>query len=132
METLNTSRNTSAHLNLEILNDRGRRGLRGICTFLLENIETGRNGEPVPDKDGQKPGEDAVIGKIVELTNLELTSTGVLRGVIAESTMWATLSKKHLKEKGIYAREHVGRSVKVRIIRWDNNAQKYNAEWMEE
>lgn len=132
LETLNTSRNTSAHLNLEILNDRGRRGLRGICTFLLENIETGRNGEPVPDKDGQKPGEDEVIGKTVELTNLELTSTGVLRGVIAESTMWATLSKKHLKEKGIYAREHVGRSVKVRIIRWDNNAQKYNAEWMEE
>lgn len=38
MYVLNMSRNTSAHLNLEILNEPGRRGLREICEFILENI----------------------------------------------------------------------------------------------
>lgn len=135
MMVLNTSRNTSAHLNLEILNDAGRRGLRGICGFLLENIEAKGSEIPsktaLPAKEGAEPDAGNMVGETVELTKLELTQTGVLRGIIAGSTVGASLSKKHLKEKGVYAKEYVGRTVTVRIIRWDDNAKKYNAEWIQ-
>ena len=125
-------RNTSAHLNLEILNDRGRRGLREICEFILKNIEIERSGLVMSflSGDGVQTDVRDCIGEIVELTKLELTSSGVLRGIIAGTTAWASLSKKHLKEKGVYARKYIGRTVKVKIVRWDNNAQKYNAEWI--
>lgn len=133
MMTLNTSRNTSAHLNLEILDDKGRRGLREICGFILKNIETEERDQiryAVSQRGDARIEVKEWVGKIVELTKLELASSGVLRGVIAGSTVEASLSKKHLKLKGIYAREYVGRTVKVRIVRWDDNAQKYNAEWI--
>lgn len=132
MMILNTCRNTSAHLNLEILNDRGRRGLREICEFILKNIEIERSGLVMSSLSGDDAQADIrdFTGEIVELTKLELTSSGVLRGIIAGTTAWASLSKKHLKEKGVYARKYIGRTVKVKIVRWDNNAQKYNAEWI--
>lgn len=70
------------------------------------------------------------IGQVVELTDLEVTSQGVLRGTIAGSSVGASLSKKHLQEKGIYPRQYLGKQIKVKIVRWDENGQKFNAEWV--
>ncbi|MDO4345169.1 MAG: ATP-binding protein [Eubacteriales bacterium] len=138
MQILNTSRNTSAHLNLEVLNEAGRRGLRETCEFVLKNIETFYtpgaapaskiSGSLMAGKE-KEAARESLIGKTVEMVNLELTSTGVLRGTISGTAMGAALSKKHLQEKGVRARDYVGGTVKVRIVRWDQNAGKYNAEW---
>ena len=75
------------------------------------------------------PGE-YVIGQIVELGDLEVTTKGVLRGTIVGSTVGASLSKKHLSDVGVYPRQYLGKSVKVKLVRWDENGQKFNAEWL--
>lgn len=71
------------------------------------------------------------IGQIVELENLEVTSKGVLRGTIVDSAVGASLSKKHLSDIGIYPRQYLGKKISVKLVRWDENGQKYNAEWAE-
>lgn len=71
------------------------------------------------------------IGQIVELENLEVTSKGVLRGTIVDSAVGASLSKKHLSDVGIYPRQYLGKKISVKLVRWDENGQKYNAEWAE-
>lgn len=71
------------------------------------------------------------IGQIVELVDLEVTSKGVLRGTIAGSAVGASLSKKHLMDNGIYAKQYVEKNIFVKLVRWDENGQKYNAEWVE-
>lgn len=71
-----------------------------------------------------------VIGQIVELGDLEVTTKGVLRGTIVGSTVGASLSKKHLSDVGVYPRQYLGKSVKVKLVRWDENGQKFNAEWL--
>ncbi len=75
------------------------------------------------------PGE-YVIGQIVELGDLEVTTKGVLRGTIVGSTVGASLSKKHLSDVGVYPRQYIGKTVKVKLIRWDENGKKFNAEWL--
>ena len=70
------------------------------------------------------------IGQIVELGDLEVTTRGVLRGNIIGSTVGASLSKKHLQEIGIYPGQYIGRTIKVKLVRWDENAKKFNAEWI--
>lgn len=70
------------------------------------------------------------IGQIVELGNLEVTTRGVLRGNIVGSTVGVSLSKKHLQEIGIYPGQYIGRTIKVKLVRWDENAKKFNAEWI--
>lgn len=71
-----------------------------------------------------------VIGQIVELGDLEVTTKGVLRGTIVGSTVGASLSKKHLSDVGVYPRQYLGKFVKVKLVRWDENGQKFNAEWL--
>lgn len=71
------------------------------------------------------------IGQIVELENLEVTSKGVLRGTIVGSAVGASLSKKHLSDVGIYPRQYLGKRISVKLVRWDENGQKYNAELAE-
>ena len=80
-------------------------------------------------KKQSSPGE-YVIGQIVELGDLEVTTKGVLRGTIVGSTVGASLSKKHLSDVGVYPRQYLGKSVKVKLVRWDENGQKFNAEWL--
>lgn len=71
------------------------------------------------------------IGQIVEIEKLEVTSKGVLRGTIVGSAVGASLSKKHLSDVGIYPRQYLGKKISVKLVRWDENGQKYNAEWAE-
>lgn len=71
-----------------------------------------------------------VIGQVVELGDLEVTTRGVLRGIIVGSSVGASLSKKHLQDVGIYPRQYIGKNVKVKLVRWDENGQKFNAEWL--
>lgn len=73
---------------------------------------------------------DFAIGQVVELGNLEVTTKGVLRGIIVGSDVGASLSKKHLQDVGIYPRQYIGKTVKVKLVRWDENGQKFNAEWL--
>lgn len=70
------------------------------------------------------------IGQVVELENLEVTTKGVLRGTIAGAAIGASLSKKHLTDVGIYPRQFLGKTIAVKLVRWDENGQKYNAEWV--
>ena len=71
------------------------------------------------------------VGQTVNLTNLEITSKGVLRGTIAGSNVGASLSKKYLMDNCINARQYLGRNIVVKLVRWDENGQKFNAEWVE-
>ena len=68
------------------------------------------------------------VGQTVELGELEVTSKGVLRGTIVGSSVGASLSKKYLQEMGIYPRQYLGKKISVKLIRWDENGQKFNAE----
>lgn len=71
------------------------------------------------------------IGQIVELDNIEVTSKGVLRGtIVGTPAVGASLSKKHLSDIGIYPRQYIGKIISVKLVRWDENGQKYNAEWV--
>ena len=71
---------------------------------------------------------ETMVGQRVRLQNLEATSRGGLRGTIAGGTYMAALSPAHLTEMNVYAKQYAGKSLWVRIIRWDENAQKFNAE----
>lgn len=68
------------------------------------------------------------VGQTVELGELEVTSKGVLRGTIVGSSVGASLSKKYLQEMGIYPRQYLGKKISVKLVRWDENGQKFNAE----
>lgn len=97
----------------------------------LTSISNGRvaDNKPVSVVVGSNSVNGFSIGQIVELENLEVTSKGVLRGTIAGSTVGASLSKKHLSDIGIYPRQYLGKKISVKLVRWDENGQKYNAEW---
>lgn len=143
MYSLNNCRNTSAHLNLEILNESGRHDLRKICEFILENFKcaggqqtaetSGTAAEASAEKPSQPAGgtgawHESMIGQTVTLTQTEATTTGVLRGVIAGTSHGASLSKKYLLGRGTPARMLAGKDLRIRLTRWDENAQKFNAE----
>lgn len=74
--------------------------------------------------------DEYVIGQVVELGDLEVTTKGVLRGTIVGSSVGASLSKKHLSHVGVYPRQYIGKTIKVKLVRWDENGQKFNAEWL--
>ena len=81
----------------------------------------------------KKPTETKyTIGQVVELIDLKKGGNGGLRGVIEKSDIEVSLSKKSLKESGIIAQDYVGKTIKVKLVRWDDNAQVYNAEWIKE
>ncbi|MCR4891381.1 MAG: hypothetical protein K5989_04250, partial [Lachnospiraceae bacterium] len=63
-------------------------------------------------------------GQIVELTNLEITSRGSLRGLISNTEIGAALSKKYLDSMEISADSLLSKNIKVRLLRWDMNAGK--------
>lgn len=92
--------------------------------------KTMNNKKPTTVTDVSSNSRQFSIGQIVELVGLEVTSKGVLRGMIVGSTVGASLSKKHLMENGIYAKQYLGRTISVKLVRWDENGQKYNAEWV--
>lgn len=97
----------------------------------LSNISSGRvaDNKPVSVAVGGNSVNAFSIGQIVELENLEVTSKGVLRGTIVGSAVGASLSKKHLSDIGIYPRQYLGKRISIKLVRWDENGQKYNAEW---
>jgi hypothetical protein len=78
-------------------------------------------------------GDAAVfsVGQIVELVDLKVTAKSGLKGTIAGSTVSASLSKKHLMEKNIYAAQYTGKTISVKLVCWDNNGKTYNAELVE-
>lgn len=131
MKLLNTCRNTSAHLNLEILNDPGREDLKKACELMLKSMAIAQEKEAggADDRPERSLNElDSYIGREVELTQLEVTSLGGLRGIISGASYGASLSRNHLREKGVSAYAYLGQTVRVRITRWDYNAQKFNSE----
>lgn len=99
----------------------------------LSSISNGRvaDNKPVSVASEKNSVNGFSIGQIVELENLEVTSKGVLRGTIVDSAVGASLSKKHLSDVGIYPRQYLGKKISVKLVRWDENGQKYNAEWAE-
>ena len=70
------------------------------------------------------------IGQTVKLTNLKRTQRGSLRGLIFGSDVKASLSNNHLLEAGIDARQYEGKTIKVTLTRWNENAGIFNAEWV--
>lgn len=71
------------------------------------------------------------IGDIVELVNPEVTTRGGIRGMIRDSSVGVTISPKYLEENGIIARKYIRKTIQVKLVRWDANANKYNAEFAE-
>jgi len=69
------------------------------------------------------------IGQIVKLSQLEVTTGQGLRGIIEGSTLGAAVSKKYLDKIGKNASSYIGKTIDVKLIRWDSNAQKYNVEF---
>lgn len=70
------------------------------------------------------------VGQVVDMTNFEITFNGGLRGIIYRSDIGVLLSKNHIIKKGLIAKDCIGKVVKVKLIRWDENAIKFNAEWI--
>lgn len=71
-----------------------------------------------------------MLGQVVSMTNIQVTSRNGIRGVIAGTSYGVAVSPKHLENKNCQPHSLVGKTVQVKLIRWDNNptAQKYNAE----
>lgn len=70
------------------------------------------------------------VGQVVDMTNIEITFNGGLRGIINGSDIGVSLSKNHIMKKGLIAKDCIGKVMKVKLIRWDANAGKFNAEWI--
>ncbi len=139
MSLLNDFRNSSAHLNLEILNEQSRRSLSSECQRLIQSIELGENvgrqpveTAPEDGKTEEQNEKQKLINKVVNVVQMETTSRGGVRGMI-EGTVWGiALSPAYLKGKGIRAKDLCGKPVKVKVLRWDDNAQKFNGEMASE
>lgn len=70
-------------------------------------------------------------GQIVKVSNLEITKNLGLRGNICGTECGVSLSKNCLSKHGISASEYVGKLVKVRLLQWDKQSERYNAEWID-
>lgn len=72
----------------------------------------------------------ALQGQTVDMTNIQVTGRGGIRGTIVGTDYSAAVSPKHLQERGCDPQDLVGKTVSVKIIRWDANptSQKFNAE----
>lgn len=100
--------------------DSGRRDIRTAAEASAE--------KPSQPAGGTGAWHESMIGQTVTLTQTEATTTGVLRGVIAGTSHGASLSKKYLLGRGTPARMLAGKDLRIRLTRWDENAQKFNAE----
>ncbi|GEM_PF-1253805 len=128
---LNGCRNTSHHLNIELLESDERDVLRTVCERVMKNIAAWNTPEAsVHEVAGpyEAMGEFAV-GQIVFMTGYSKGPTGGLRGSITGSNVGVTMSKKYLQSIGRTPSSFAGQGdIKVKLTRWDNNAQKFNAE----
>ena len=107
--------------------------ITGVLLELFNKIDGRKLGQPLLKKEIQQKNMyiQDLVGETVELKDLEITANGGLRGIIVGTDVGVSLSKKHLMDKGIYAKKYLRKTIKVKLIRWDENAKKYNAEWME-
>lgn len=64
------------------------------------------------------------------MTNIEIIFNGGLRGIIYGSDIGVSLSKNHIMKKVLITKDSIGKVMKVKLIRWDANAGKFNAEWI--
>lgn len=71
------------------------------------------------------------IGQEVEVYNIQMTKRGGIRGIIDNSDVEVSISRKQLLEQGYYAEQYVGKNIYVKLNRWDDNAQMYNGEIIE-
>lgn len=67
----------------------------------------------------------------MKVSNLEITKNLGLRGNICGTECGVSLSKNCLSKHGISASEYVGKLVKVRLLQWDKQSERYNAEWID-
>lgn len=115
--------------------------IAGIILELFSKIDGSKLNEKLHEKKNHSPNSakkantqmgsgQYSLGQTVELGELEVTSKGVLRGTIVGSSEGASLSKKYLQEMGIYPRQYLGKTIKVKLVRWDENGQKFNAEFI--
>lgn len=115
--------------------------IAGIILELFSKIDGSKLNEKLHEKKNNSPNSakkanaqmgsgQYSVGQAVELGELEVTSKGVLRGTIVGSSEGASLSKKYLQEMGIYPRQYLGKTIKVKLVRWDKNGQKFNAEFI--
>lgn len=107
--------------------------ITGVLLELFNKIDGRKLGQPLLKKEIQQKNMyiQDLVGETVELKDLEITANGGLRGIIVGTDVGVSLSKKHLIDRGIYAKKYLRKTIKVKLIRWDENAKKYNAEWME-
>lgn len=115
--------------------------IAGIILELFSKIDGSRLNKKLHEKNNHSPNfakkaktqmgsGQYSVGQTVELGDLEVTSKGVLRGTIVGSSVGASLSKKYLQEMGISPRQYLGKTIKVKLVRWDENGQKFNAEFI--
>lgn len=130
MNLFNESRNTSAHLNLEILNGNYRQELREECDKLIHSIALHDQLQKGADMEEAAMTDEfqQLIGRTVMLQRVEATKRGAVRGIIQGTEYGVSLSPNYLKENGISIPQLLHSPVRVKITRWDTNANKFNAE----
>ncbi|MBQ3194701.1 MAG: ATP-binding protein [Oscillospiraceae bacterium] len=77
-------------------------------------------------------GDDkaALIGQTVNMTDVQVTPRNSIRGTIAGTSYGVSISRRHLEDRNCRPQDLVGKTIRIRIMQWDNNpaAQKFNAE----
>ena len=65
------------------------------------------------------------VGDVVTMSNIERTSNGKIRGIIKGTQTKITIPKSEML--GRSALDFVGKDIEVELLRWDSNANAYNA-----
>lgn len=74
---------------------------------------------------------DSLIGEVVTIENVECTTRNTLRGDVVGQPFSVSISKTSLEKNSIYApKDYEGKKLKVRITKWDDNAKKFNSDYI--
>ena len=71
------------------------------------------------------PDGEYNVGDVVTMSNIERTSNGKIRGIIGGTQTKITIPKSEML--GRSALDFVGKDIEVELLRWDSNANAYNA-----
>lgn len=79
---------------------------------------------------GTDEDRKALAGQIVEMTDITVTSRNGLRGTIVGTSCGVSVSPKLLEDQNLTPQEYEGKTIQVRLTRWDSNPQSriFNAE----
>jgi hypothetical protein len=136
MSFLHTCRNSSAHLNLEILNPERRHSLRQSCDRLLKSIQAGVDGRSLAPSNirASIPTSSTVVdteknqwlNKQTNLIQPRRTTQKTVRGLIEGTMLKVTVPAENIVEAGLSDVELASRSViPVIIIKWDDVNETY-------